>query len=73
MITLDYIIEYLKNPMKTGVYNFQVTLDFSKTGELYEYLFNHIKARQEKSRIRREIKKIHHLKLFGKNWDCMIN
>lgn len=58
MITLDYIIEYLKNPMKTGVYNFQVTLDFSKTGELYEYLFDHIKARQEKSRIRREIKKI---------------
>jgi len=44
--------------MSTGVFNFQVTLDFSKTGDLYEYLLGRVKSRQEKSRIRRELKKI---------------
>lgn len=55
---MDYIVKYLKNPMKTGVYNSQVTLDFSKTSNLYEHLLGHIKSRTEKSRIKIEIKKI---------------
>lgn len=57
-ITLDYIVEYLKNPMKTGVFNCQVTLDLSKIGKLYEYLLEHVKSRPVKTRIRRELRKI---------------
>lgn len=57
-ITLDYIIEYLKNPMKVGVFNCKVTLDLSKIDKLYEYLIEHLKSRQEKAYIRRELKKI---------------
>lgn len=57
-ITLDYIIEYLKNPMKIGVFNCKVTLDLSKMDKLYEYLIEHLKSRQEKANIKRELKKI---------------
>lgn len=53
---LDYIIEYLKNPMKTGVFNCQVMLNLSETEKLYEFLLERIKNRQEKSRIRREFR-----------------
>lgn len=54
---MDYIIEYLKNPMKKGVFNCQVTLDPSKIEKLYEYLLEHVKSRQEKAIIRRAFKK----------------
>jgi len=44
--------------MKTGVFNCQVTLDLSKIGKLYEYLLEHVKSRQVKPRIRRELRKL---------------
>ena len=53
---LNHIIEYLKNPMKTGVFNCQIILDLSETEKLYEFLLECIKNRQEKSRIRRELR-----------------
>lgn len=43
--------------MKTGVFNCQITLDLSKIDKLYEYLLEHIKSRQVKARIRRELRK----------------
>ena len=55
---MDYIIEYLKNPMKTGVFNCQITLDLSKIDKLYEYLLEHVKTRQVKTSIRRELRRI---------------
>ena len=53
---MDHIIEYLKNPMKTGVFNCQITLNLSETEKLYAYLLEHIKTRREKTKIRRELR-----------------
>jgi len=55
-MSLDNIIEYLKNPMKTGVFNCQITLDLSETEKLYEFLLEQIKTRREKAKIRRELR-----------------
>ena len=55
---MDYIIEYLKNPMKKGVFNCQITLNLSETEKLYAYLLEHIKTRREKTKIRRELQEI---------------
>ena len=42
--------------MAKGVFNCQVTLDLSEAEKLYAYLLKHIKARGEKTKIRRELK-----------------
>ena len=55
-MNLDYVIKYLKNPMKTGVFNCQITLNLSETEKLYEFLLEHIKTRREKAKIRRDLR-----------------
>lgn len=47
-------MEYIKDPMKTGVFNCQISFNFSKITEIFDFLMENITDRYEKSRIKRE-------------------
>ena len=55
---MDYIVEYLKNPMKTGVHNCQITLRLNRIVDLYNYLVQNLKRGTERTRTRASLKVI---------------
>lgn len=47
---MKYIVKYLKNPLKTGVYYSQFSLDFSELGKLFRHLAEFAKKNRIKSK-----------------------
>ena len=55
---MDYIVEYLKNPISTGVYNCQITFKLNRIVDLYTYLVQNLKRGPEKTKIKATLKEI---------------
>ncbi|MCP8304084.1 MAG: hypothetical protein H3Z50_01225 [archaeon] len=46
---MDYIIKYLSNPLKSGVYNSLIKVDFSRLPQFFKDMAENIKADEKQS------------------------